>query len=121
VTKSVLIIEDEPNIVESLTFLLERAGFTVTSEIDGSKALSVIAALAPDVVILDVMLPNKSGFDILRDLRLRGETQPKVLMLTAKGQARDQKMAEDIGVDVFMSKPFANAEVVARVRSLVGQ
>lgn len=120
-TKSVLIIEDEPNIVESLTFLLERAGFSVASETDGSKALARIADDAPDVVILDVMLPNRSGFDILRDLRLRGQSAPKVLMLTAKGQTRDQQMAEDIGVDVFMTKPFANAEVVARVRSLVGQ
>lgn len=120
-TKSVLIIEDEPNIVESLTFLLERAGYAVSSEVDGDKALGRIAELRPDCVILDVMLPHKSGFDILRDLRLRGETAPKVLMLTAKGQNRDQQMAEDIGVDVFMTKPFANAEVVARVRQLVGQ
>jgi len=119
VIKSVLIIEDEPNIVESLTFLLERAGFVVGSEGDGENALARIADMKPDVVILDVMLPNKSGFDILRDLRLRGQTCPKVLMLTAKGQTRDQQMAEEIGVDVFMTKPFANAEVVARVRRLV--
>ncbi|UPH72464.1 response regulator transcription factor [Abyssibius alkaniclasticus] len=118
--KSVLIVEDEPNIVESLTFLLERAGFAVQSESDGNRALARIADSAPDLVILDVMLPNRSGFDILRDLRLKGQIAPKVMMLTAKGQSRDQQMAEDIGVDVFMTKPFANAELVARARLLVG-
>jgi len=117
VAKRILIVEDEPNIVESLTFLLEHAGFDVTSVNDGAQALAQVARVAPALVILDVMLPNRSGFDILRDLRGL-DAPPKVLMLTAKGQARDRQAANDIGVDRFMTKPFANAEIVRAVRDL---
>ena len=116
--KHILIVEDEPNIIESLTFLLDRAGFTVSSERDGALAMDAIEAQNPDVVILDVMLPNRSGFDILRDI---GEIDnaPGVLMLTAKGQARDRHTAENIGVTRFMTKPFANAEIIATVKEML--
>ena len=119
-TKSVLIIEDEPNIVESLTFLLERAGFVVGSEGDGENALARIADMKPDVVILDVMLPGKTGFDVLAELRSHAETiDLPVLMLTARGQSRDREMAEKAGVSRFMTKPFSNTEVLNAVRDLV--
>lgn len=116
--KHILIIEDEPNIVESLSFLLERANFTVTSERDGAFAMERINAQRPDMVILDVMLPNRSGFDILRDIRALS-TPPRVMMLTAKGQARDRQTAEEIGVDKFMTKPFANADIIAAVQQIL--
>ena len=117
-SKHILIVEDEPNIIESLSFLLERAGFTVSSEQDGAMAMNQIRDLNPDLVILDVMLPNRSGFDILRDI---GELSdgPHVLMLTAKGQARDRQTAEEIGVTRFMTKPFANAEIIATVQEML--
>jgi len=116
--KHVLIVEDEPNIIESLSFLLERAGHTVSSETDGAMAMNQIRALNPDLVILDVMLPNRSGFDILRDI---GElaAAPHVLMLTAKGQARDRQTAEEIGVTRFMTKPFANTEIIDAVQEML--
>ena len=121
-TKHILIVEDEPNIIESLSFLLERAGFTVSSEQDGGMAMKQILAQKPDLVILDVMLPGKSGMDILRDLREREEwNNLPVLMLTARGQSRDREMAEKAGVSRFMTKPFSNIEVLTAVRDLHAQ
>ncbi len=117
-TKRILIVEDEPNIIESLTFLLERAGFAVESEQDGAEAMARIGTYQPDLVILDVMLPNRSGFDILRDIEA-SVSGPKVLMLTAKGQARDRQTAEEIGVTRFMTKPFANSEIVSAVQGML--
>ena len=117
-SKHILIVEDEPNIIESLSFLLERAGFTVSSEQDGAMAMSQIRGLNPDLVILDVMLPNRSGFDVLRDISELKQA-PCVLMLTAKGQARDRQTAEEIGVTRFMTKPFANAEIIDTVQEML--
>jgi len=117
-SKHILIVEDEPNIIESLSFLLDRAGFTVSSEKNGAMAMERIRDLTPDLVILDVMLPNRSGFDVLRDIGELAEA-PRVLMLTAKGQARDRQTAEEIGVTRFMTKPFANAEILATVQEML--
>ena len=117
----VLIVEDEPNIADALSFLLSHEGFEVSVESDGARVLERVAECAADVVILDVMLPNRSGFDILRDLRSGADGAPPVLMLTAKGQAQDRKTAEELGATVFMTKPFSNAEVVATVKRLAGQ
>ncbi|MBL4806198.1 MAG: response regulator [Rhodobacteraceae bacterium] len=118
-SKRVLIVEDEPNIIESLSFLLGREGLEVHAETDGAKAMARLAEIQPELVILDVMLPNRSGFDILRDIQAADSPMPKVLMLTAKGQNRDRQMAEEIGVDLFMTKPFSNAEIVANIRVLL--
>ncbi len=115
---SVLIVEDEPNIADALSFILQHAGFSVSVESDGARALDTISAGPVDVVVLDVMLPNRSGFDILRDLRQGGRSDLPVLMLTAKGQAQDRKTANELGVTAFMTKPFSNAEVVETVRRL---
>ncbi|NNU79322.1 response regulator [Halovulum dunhuangense] len=120
----VLIVEDEPNIADALRFLLTHEGFEVVVESDGALAMERVADSRADVVILDVMLPNRSGFDILRDLRALGPDQtprPPVLMLTAKGQAQDRRTAAELGVTEFMTKPFSNAEVVATVKRLAGQ
>ena len=119
--KRVLLVEDEPNIVVSLKFLLERAGFEVDSEANGEKALAGALDNPPDVMILDVRLPGLDGFEVLRRLRSRpgGDSLP-VLMLTAKGQRRDREHALECGADLFITKPYANAEVVEAVRSLAG-
>ena len=120
-TKRILLIEDEPNIVEALSFLLSRDGFTVHTHQDGATAFTRIRDRLPDMVILDAMLPGRSGFDILRDLRAHAETRSlPVMMLTARGQSRDREMAEALGVDRFMTKPFSNADVRAEVRALLG-
>lgn len=119
--KTVLLIEDEPNIVEAIGFILRRDGWRVAVHSDGETALAQIAQAAPALVILDVMLPGRSGFDILRDLRADAALAGlPVLMLTAKGQPRDREMAERAGASRFMAKPFSNAEMLAAVRELAG-
>ncbi|MEM9012314.1 MAG: response regulator [Pseudomonadota bacterium] len=117
--QKVLIVEDEPNITASLVFLLDREGFEVTVEADGAAAMGQIETAEPDLVILDVMLPNVSGFDILRHLRAHpalGRTP--VMMLTAKGQSRDRERAEELGADRFVTKPYSNREIIEWARQL---
>ena len=117
----VLLIEDEPNIIEAIRFILSREGFRVDTHSDGKTALETIRSREPDVVILDVMLPNRSGYDILYDLREDGALGGlPVLMLTARGQKKDRELAEKLGATRFMTKPFANTEILATVRELVG-
>jgi len=117
--KRILLAEDEPNIVESLRFLLERAGFDLSVENNGHKALTAALDGSFDLLILDVMLPGIDGYEILRQLRAdRRVHDMPVLMLTAKGQREDRERALDGGVDVFMTKPFANADIVRAVCEL---
>ncbi|AEI93594.1 MULTISPECIES: response regulator transcription factor [Roseobacter] len=118
--KHVLLVEDELNIIEAIRFLLTREGFQVDTHSNGTDASETVRALKPDLVVLDVMLPGKSGFDILEELRGHEQTADlPVLMLTARGQSRDREMAEKAGVSRFMTKPFSNAEVLTAVRDLL--
>jgi len=120
--KRVLLIEDEPNIIEAISFVLSRDGYTVHTHEDGETAMDKLRAATPDMVILDVMLPGKSGFDILRDMRDEAQTADlPVLMLTAKGQAKDRELALRLGADHFMTKPFSNREVREHVRNVLGE
>lgn len=119
--RRVLLIEDEPHIVEAIRFILAREGYEVEAHGDGQDALEVIRRVAPDVLVLDVMLPGRSGFEILQDLRSDTALAAlPVLMLTARGQERDRDLAERHGVSRFMTKPFSNAEVLNSVRDLAG-
>ena len=116
----VLLIEDEPNIAEANRFLLTRDGCEVMLEDNGAQALPRVAEFAPDLVILDLMLPGMSGLEILAALRADPQTRAlPVMMLTAKGQGRDREAAELAGVSAFMSKPFSNADMRAQVRALM--
>ena len=118
-TGKILLVEDEPHIVEALSFLLEREGWHVTAHSNGETAAQLADSLSPDVVILDIMLPNKSGIEILKEIRANAQTATKpVLMLTAKGQAKDRAAAEAAGVSQFMTKPFSNQEIVETVNAL---
>jgi DNA-binding response OmpR family regulator len=117
----ILLIEDEPNIAEAIRFLLGRDGWQVTVLTTGQGAIAEIARLGPQVVILDLMLPVRSGLQILTDIRADPATQDlPVLMLTAKGQERDREAAFAAGVSNFMTKPFDNNEMRAAVRALMG-
>lgn len=117
--KHVLLVEDETNIIEAMRFLLTREGWRVDTHSDGTTAFDAIRAASPDLVVLDYMLPGRSGLDILTDLRAEPEYENlPVLMLTAKGQQRDREQAEKAGVSRFMTKPFSNAEVLTAVRDL---
>ena len=117
--KRVLVIEDEPNITEAIRFFLSRDGWEVFAHSKGHDALEVIAHRNPDLLILDVMLPGRSGYEILQDLRERpGWSELPVLMLTARGQAKDREMATRAGASRFMTKPFSNADILEAVREL---
>lgn len=118
--RHVLLVEDEPNIVEAIRYILSRDGWTVSTQSDGLAAMSDMARVRPDVVILDVMLPGRTGFEILQDMRADPATQSlPVLMLTARGQARDREQAARYGVSAFIAKPFSNAEMVEALHALV--
>ena len=117
--KSILLIEDEQNILEALSFILRRAGWIVHTHSNGNDANEVINKLKPAVVVLDIMLPGKSGFDVLRDLRSSevGHKTP-VMILTARGQEKDRDAAKILGADLFMTKPFVNSEVLNALEGL---
>lgn len=118
----VLIAEDEPSILESLDFILRRAGWSIESVTDGEAVLERVRRAPPRVLVLDVMLPRRSGFDVLKQLRADVETRDlPVLILTAKGQQQDRRIAEELGADGFVTKPYSNAEVVGAVRQLLGE
>lgn len=115
----VMIVEDEPNIVESLSFVFNREGWDVASALDGDSAIDSLLGAPPDVLVLDVMLPPQSGFAVLK--RVRSEPQLRhlpVMVLTAKGQEKDRHTALRLGADAFVTKPFSNRDIVQQVREL---
>ena len=117
--KSILLIEDEQNILEALSFILRRAGWIVYTHSNGNDANEVINKLKPAVVVLDIMLPGKSGFDVLRDLRSSEVDQKTpVMILTARGQEKDRDAAKILGADLFLTKPFVNSEVLNALEGL---
>lgn len=117
----ILIAEDEPSILEALDFVLKRAGWSVSSVTDGDAVLDAVRRLRPRMLVLDIMLPKRSGFEVLKQIRAdpMNSTMP-VLVLTAKGQQQDRRIAEELGADRFVTKPYSNAEVVDTVRALLG-
>ncbi len=118
----ILLAEDEPSISLSLSFILERAGFDVETTADGSQVENKAHAIRPDALILDIMLPNKSGFDVLRGIRQNKSTQSMpVLMLSARGQETDLERARELGANDYLTKPYSNQEVVDRVKKLISQ
>lgn len=118
-SKHVVLVEDETNIAEAIRFLLGREGWRVETLANGGNAAEVIRSVRPDLVMLDVMLPGKTGFEILAELRSDDSlSNMPVLMLTARGQSRDREMAMQAGVSRFMTKPFSNEEMLTAVREL---
>lgn len=113
----ILIAEDDRHIMESLTFVLERDGHAVTAAFDGEEAIRQLRGAPPDMIILDLMLPKMTGFEVLKQVKSDASLRSvPVIVLTAKGQAQDRRMAEEIGVAAFMTKPFSNRDIVAAVR-----
>ncbi len=118
-SKHVLLIEDEPNIIEAVSFLLSRDGWTVSTHSNGHDAVDIVKSKQPDLLILDVMLPGRSGFDILSEVRSsEGLAEIPVLMLTARGQTKDREMAERLGATRFMTKPFSNSEIIEALHEM---
>jgi DNA-binding response OmpR family regulator len=121
-TKRILIVDDEPNIVVSLEFLMKREGYLVVVATDGEAALKAVAEQAPDLVILDVMLPKLSGFEVCRLLRADERRRAlAIIMLTAKGRDTEVAKGLGLGADAYVTKPFSTRELVARVKLLLGR
>lgn len=121
-THRVLIADDEPNIVISLEFLMDQNGYEVAVAGNGEEALAQLAAFRPDLVLLDVMLPVISGFEVCQRIRENPEwNRVRILMLSAKGRELDISKGMALGADAYITKPFSTRELVERVRSLLDQ
>lgn len=117
----VLVVEDEPNIVESLSFLMKREGFDVQVAGDGTAALRLVERERPDLVVLDVMLPRRDGYDVCKAIRAdRRLDGVRILMLSAKGRELDRRKGIALGADDYVTKPFSTRELIERVRALLG-
>lgn len=113
---TILVADDEPNIVISLEYLLRREGYTVLIARDGQEALDTITRDKPDLVLLDVMMPKKTGFEVCQEVRANDVLgDVKILMLTAKGRDTDVAKGLALGADAYMTKPFATRELVEKV------
>lgn len=119
--KRILIVDDEPNIVTSLEYLMKREGYEVQIAVDGEAGLKAAAGSAPDLILLDIMLPKMNGFEVCQ--RLRGDPRcrgTKIVMLTAKGRQADATRGMAAGADLYVTKPFSTRELVAQVKQILG-
>ena len=120
-TKKILIVDDEPNIVISLEFLMRREGFEVTVARDGEEALGAIAQENPDLVLLDVMMPKFNGFEVCEKVRANPEyAGMRIIMLTAKGREAEVSKGLSLGADGYITKPFSTRDLVEQVKNLLG-
>ena len=118
--KKILIADDEPNIVISLEFLLKREGSEVVVANNGVEALARVRAERPDMAILDVMMPQRNGFEVCQDLRHDPEFKDlRIMMLTAKGRDTEVSKGLALGADVYMTKPFSTKELLAKIKALI--
>lgn len=118
--QKIMIVEDEDDIVTLLQYNLEREGFEVAAETNGGRAVDAIALWQPDLILLDWMLPEKSGIDICREIRESNDLRNiPIIMLTARGEEADKIEGLSIGADDYMTKPFSVPELVARIRALL--
>jgi DNA-binding response OmpR family regulator len=118
--RKVLIADDEQNIVISLEFLLKREGFEVLVAGDGDAALQMVAEHHPDLVLLDVMMPKRNGYEVCQRMRERPEWRDiKIVMLSAKGREVEVSKGVSVGADLYVTKPFSNAELVAQINALL--
>lgn len=118
----ILIADDEQNIVISLEFLMKREGFEVSIAQDGAEAIEKIRSEMPDLVLLDVMMPKKSGFEVCQEIKSDPTLQSvRILMLTAKGRDTEVAKGLALGADGYMTKPFSTKELVERVRSMLAE
>ena len=117
--RKVLIVDDEPNIVTSLTFIMKKAGFEIAVARDGDEALAEVKRFRPDLVLLDVMMPTRDGFEVCQMLRAAGQAQLKIILLTAKGRESEVAKGLAIGADAYVTKPFSTRDLVDQVNRLL--
>jgi DNA-binding response OmpR family regulator len=120
-TKMILVADDEPNIVTALEFLLQRNGFEVQVARNGEEALNLIESGRPDLVLLDVMMPLKSGYEVCKRIRERADwSHIKVVMLSAKGRDAEVARGLDVGADLYITKPFSTRDLIGKIKQLLG-
>lgn len=116
----ILIVDDEPNIVISLEFLMQQSGYEVATASDGEDALQKIAAFQPDLVLLDIMLPHLNGFEVCQRIRENSQwSRIKVIMLSAKGREIDVSKGVALGADAYVTKPFSTKDLILQVQRLL--
>jgi DNA-binding response OmpR family regulator len=115
----VLVVDDEANIVTSLQFLLRRAGYETSVAADGEAALAEVDRFQPDLLLLDVMMPRKTGFEVCQELRASGRTDIQIIMLTAKGRESEVAKGLAVGADAYVTKPFSTRDLMDTVQRLV--
>ncbi len=119
-SKKILIADDEPNIVAALEFLLKQRGYEVHTARDGGEALRLVERVVPDLVLLDVMMPQTSGYEVCQSIRKRAEWRHmKVVMLSAKGRDVEVNKGLALGADLYVTKPFSTRELMARIEALL--
>jgi DNA-binding response OmpR family regulator len=119
-TKKILAVDDEPNILMSIEYILEMEGYEVHIARDGEEALEVTKRVRPDLILLDINMPRKDGYEVCRILREREDMAGmKVIMLTAKGQALEKKKGIEVGADEYVTKPFSAEDLLAKIRALI--
>ncbi|MEQ1615084.1 MAG: response regulator [Hyphomicrobiaceae bacterium] len=120
-SRKILVVDDEPNIVLSLQFLMRKAGYDVRVARDGEEALAEIARLPPDLILLDAMMPRRDGFDVCQTIRANPLwAGMKIIMLTAKGRDIEREKGMALGADDYVTKPFSTREVLQRVKDMLG-
>ena len=120
--KRVLIVDDEPNIVASLEYLMGKAGYEVAVARDGDEALAAVDAFRPDLVLLDVMMPKQSGYEVCQKMRGRADLRDiRIVMLSAKGREAEVSKGLSVGADAYVTKPFSNRDLMAQVAELLGE
>jgi len=118
--KKVLIVDDELNIVTALEFLLRKSGYDVMAAQNGDEALKRVESFAPDLVLLDVMMPRISGYEVCRRMRERADWKHiKIIMLSAKGREAEVSKGVSLGADLYVTKPFSNNELVGKIGELL--
>jgi DNA-binding response OmpR family regulator len=119
-TRKVLIVDDEPNIVAAVEFLLRRKGHEVLVARNGDEALQLVEASTPDLVLLDVMMPAKSGYEVCKRLRERPEWQGiKIIILSAKGRDAEVSKGLSLGADIYVTKPFSTRDLMSKIDALL--
>ncbi|MGE5477106.1 MAG: response regulator transcription factor [Bacteroidales bacterium] len=117
----VLVVDDEPNIVLSFEFLLKQVGYDVRVARDGEQALASIAEFKPGLILLDVMMPKRDGYDVCRTIRANPDwADVRIIMLTARGAEADRQKGLELGADEYITKPFSTRDVVEKVRQFLG-
>ena len=120
--KKILIADDEPNIVVSLEFLMKQRGYDVRVVSDGAAALAAIAEFRPDLVLLDVMMPTVSGYDVCQKVRENPAwSGTRIVMLSAKGRDVEVSKGLAVGADAYVTKPFSTRDLVAKVSEMLGE